>query len=126
MAYSDQELHNAATQLAQALNTLHGKVEALEAKPGVDRFKQEVADSHDFLRSRGLSPEQISKGEARMAQRGNANYQDAYQLGYFGAGKPVIGGIAADKLQRMMNGDYEAVADELTEEALADCRGWGR
>jgi hypothetical protein len=129
MAYNDQELHSAATQLAQAMNTLHKKVEALEAKPAYDRFAAEVAESHDFLRSRGLSEAQIAKGEERMVARSNGNYQDAYSLGYFGQGKPVIGGIPADKLAKMMSGDsadLDAITDELTEEALADCRGYRR
>jgi hypothetical protein len=124
MAYSDQELHNAATQLAQALNTLNTKVERLEQKPGVDRFTAEIAENHEFLRGRGLSAEQISKGEERMAQRGNANYADAYTLGYFGKGKPVIGGLAPDKLQRMMDGDVDGVTDDLVDETLAEIRGY--
>jgi hypothetical protein len=129
VAYTQQELEHAAGQIAEAMNRLHTRVEQLEAKPSVDRFKQEVAESHDFLRSRGLSPEQISKGESRMVERGNANYADAYQLGYFGTGKPVVGGIPTDRLAKMMSGDpadLDAVTDELTEEALADCRGYRR
>jgi hypothetical protein len=127
--YSQDEMVHAATAIAEAMNRLNKKVEALEAKPAYDRFTADVAENHEFLRGRGLSAEQISKGEERMVARSNGNYADAFRLGYFGQGKPVIGGIPADRLAKMMSGDsadLDAITDELTEEALADCRGYRR
>ena len=105
-------------------NQLNQKLDRLESRPAADAFMNEVQDAHRYLRDRhGLSKEQIEQGEERMVRSRVGNYEAAQRLGYFGHGKPVLGGVRADRLQQLMTGDIEAATDLLIDDALAEVRG---
>jgi hypothetical protein len=125
MAYSDQELHSAATQLAQALNLLNGRLDRLEAKPGVDRITQDIANGRRHARSMGYSQQEIEQQlEPWMQSNGVANYEIAVRERPNPSGKiNILSRVEQDELDLLMSGDEDTFLNIATQRALDEVRG---
>src|SRR6516225_9802999 len=80
MAYTEDELMRAGTQLAQAINHLNERIGALEGAPAKQRMEQDWQDGQDYLRSKHYSPQRISNMEDWMVQNGVASHAHAARL----------------------------------------------
>jgi hypothetical protein len=106
-----------------AQTQMRAEIDALKAERATTEFLRESNAAHGHLRDRGYSPQQIAKGEERMAREHTANYGHAERLGLFGEPKLVVGGMDLDTLKHAMENPYdERFWDEHTRNVLSEDR----
>ncbi len=67
MAYfTDEQLAQSGRQLAEALRTLHAKVEGLEAKPTLDAMQARWNEGRDHAKARGYGASELNELEDYM------------------------------------------------------------
>ncbi len=95
MAYSEEQLAQAGRQLAQTIQHLNSKIEALEGKPAVDAFTQQWHDGRAHAKSRGYSENDgtLNELEGWMETNGVARHDYAMQLSRIKPSNLVFGGL---------------------------------
>jgi len=124
MAYTEDELMRAGTQLAQAINHLNERIGALEGAPAKQRMEQDWQDGQDYLRSKHYSPQQISNMEDWMVQNGVASHAHAARLrGGLGSRIDVFGSLEKDERDLLEQRRDDEVLDLAISRTLAGERG---
>jgi len=124
MAYTEDELMRAGTQLAQAINHLNERIGALEGAPAKQRMEQDWQDGQDYLRSKHYSPQQISNMEDWMVQNGVASHAHAARLrGGLGSRIDVFGSLEKDERDLLEQRRDDEFLDLAISRTLAGERG---
>ncbi len=111
--YTPEQLEAEGKRLGQVINYLHGEIQQLKSQPTVDYWQNAVAEGREMLERRGYAPEDVSRIEEWMGNRGILHYQDALKLDPTPPSRiPVIGHLGESCIARMMQGD-DRVVDEL-------------
>ena len=124
MAYTEDELMRAGTQLAQAINHLNERIGALEGAPAKQRMEQDWQDGQDYLRSKHYSTQQISNMEDWMVQNGVASHAHAARLrGGLGSRIDVFGSLEKDERDLLEQRRDDEFLDLAISRTLAGERG---
>jgi hypothetical protein len=124
MAYTEDELMRAGTQLAQAINHLNERIGALEGAPAKQRMEQDWQDGQDYLRSKHYSPQRISNMEDWMVQNGVASHAHAARLrGGLGSRIDVFGSLEKDERDLLEQRRDDEFLDLAISRTLAGERG---
>jgi hypothetical protein len=97
--YTEADLMVVGQQLAQALQTLDKRLNAIEAKPVLDAQNQEWNAGRQRLFDRGLTAEEVDRTEDRMVKRGVRHHEDAIALGLAPEPKLVWGNMVPDAVK---------------------------
>src|SRR6516164_4065065 len=112
MAYSEDELMKAGTQLAQAINHLNERIGALEGAPAKERMERDWQDGRDYLRSKHYSPARVSNLEDWMVSNGVASHAHAARLrGGLGSRIDLFGGLEQDEVDLLNKRDDDGFLD---------------
>ena len=124
MAYSEDELMKAGTQLAQAINHLNERIGALEGAPAKERMERDWQDGRDYLRSKHYSPARVSNLEDWMVSNGVASHAHAARLrGGLGSRIDVFGSLEKDERDLLEQRRDDEFLDLAISRTLAGERG---
>jgi hypothetical protein len=118
MAYSDAELAQAGRQLAESLRNLHSRVEAVEAKPNLDAMTARWNEGREHAKSRGYDASELNELEDYMQTRGIMNHDDAMRLAPIQPKQFVFGGLPADEIKMLFDGNEDEFLRVATRRAL--------
>ncbi len=116
--YTDEQLAQAGRELAQAMQQLRTRVEAVEAKPAVDAMTQRWNEGREHAKSRGYGASELNELEDYMQNRGIMSHSDAMQLSPIQPKQMVFGGLPADEQKMLFDGDEEGFLRIATRRAL--------